>query len=432
MAAPERAVDRRVGAIRGQPPEGTPDHWRTGGGSMRTRSMGLALFSGVALLVSACTSAATPSPSPTAASAAPSVAASVVASASAPASGSPAPSGSAAAAQWKVGVVTDVGTLDDKNFNQFSFEGAEKGATDIGASSPPAIVPKDSSEYANDIQKFIDQKFNIIVTVGFNLSADTTKAAKANPNVWFVGVDQSPICVDATGALDTTFACAGDAATLLPNYISLTFQEDQAGYLAGIVAASITKTGKIGAIGGINSVPPVVRYIQGYVLGAQSINPNIVVKTAYVTTSDFTKAFNDPATGKTFATQFIKANGVDVLFQVAGKTGNGVLDAACAAKISGIGVDVDQYLSYPAADACIVTSAEKHLSAAVESALKGIADGSAKAGNIPFNAANQGIGVADFHGATVPADLQAKLDAALAAMAANPPLVTCPAKCGTP
>jgi basic membrane protein A and related proteins len=398
---------------------------------MRTRSMGLALFSGLALLVSACTSAATPSPSPTAASAAPTTAPTAVASAPA-SSGSPAPSGSASTAQWKVGVVTDVGTLDDKNFNQFSFEGAEKGATDIGATSPPAIVPKDASEYGSDIQKFIEQNFNIIVTVGFNLSADTTKAAKANPNVWFVGVDQSPICVDASGNLDTTFACKGDAATLLPNYISLTFQEDQAGYLAGIVAASITKTNKIGAIGGINSVPPVVRYIQGFVLGAQSINPSITVKTAYVSTSDFTKAFNDPATGKTFAAQFIKSNGVDVLFQVAGKTGNGVLDAACAAKIAGIGVDVDQYVSYPAADPCIVTSAEKHLSAAVESALKGIADGSAKAGDIHFNAANMGIGVADFHGATVPADLQAKLDAALAAMAANPPLVTCPATCGTP
>ena len=215
---------------------------------MRTRSMGLALFSGLALLISACSTAATPSPSATtAASTAPTATApaSTAPSGSAPASVAP----SAPASQWKVGVVTDVGTIDDKNFNQFSFEGAEKGAADIGATSPPAIVPKDASEYASDISQFIQQKYNIIVTVGFNLAAETTKAAKANPGIWFVGVDQSPICVDAAGALDTTGACAGDAATLLPNYISLQFQEDQAGYLAGIVAASVSKTGKVGAIG---------------------------------------------------------------------------------------------------------------------------------------------------------------------------------------
>lgn len=396
---------------------------------MRTRSMGLALFSGLALLISACSTSTTPSPSAstTPTSAPPSAVSTPAPSGSAPASVPP----STAASQWKVGVVTDVGTIDDKNFNQFSFEGAEKGATDIGAAAPPAIVPKDASEYASDISQFIQQKYNIIVTVGFNLAAETTKAAKANPNIWFVGVDQSPICVDATGALDTTGACAGDAATLLPNYISLQFQEDQAGYLAGIVAASVSTSGKVGAIGGINLVPPVVRYIQGFELGAKSVSPNITVKTAYVSGSDFGKAFNDPATGKTFAKQFITANKVDVLFQVAGKTGNGILDAACAAKIKGIGVDVDQYLSYPAADACIVTSAEKHLSNAVEAALKGIADGSAKAGNNIFNAANDGIGVSDFHGATVPADLQAKLDAAIAAMKAGT-LKTCPDKCGTP
>jgi hypothetical protein len=104
----------------------------------------------------------------------------------------------------------------------------------------------------------IDQKFNII-TVGFNLAGETTKAAKANPDVWFVGVDQSPICVDAQGALDTTFACKGDAKTLCRS-TSRCSSPRQAGYLARIVA-SITKVNKIGAIGGINSVPPVVRYI---------------------------------------------------------------------------------------------------------------------------------------------------------------------------
>ena len=78
-----------------------------------------------------------------------------------------------------------------------------------------------------------------------------------------MGVDQSPICVTADGAPDSTFACKGDAKTLLPNYVSLKYAEDQAGYLAGIVAASISKSGEIGAIGGTTLCGPCVRYIQG-------------------------------------------------------------------------------------------------------------------------------------------------------------------------
>ena len=328
--------------------------------------------------------------------------------------------------------MTDIGTLNDKNFNEYSYKGAQQGATDIGAANPPAVVPKDQSEYAKDIQDFIDQKFDIIVTVGFNLTSPTTKAAKANPDTWFIGVDQSP-CVDEQGNDDATFACKGDAAALLPHYISITFKEDQAGYLAGIVAASVSKSGEIGAIGGTTLCAPCVRYIQGYELGAKSVNPSIVVKTAYVTRDFSAAAFTDQPGGKAFANNFLTTNSkVDVLFQVAGLTGNGVLDAACAKGIYGIGVDVDQFLSYPAADKCLVTSAEKHLQTAVDLSIKAIADGSAKGGNSLFDATNDGIGVSDFHdmASPVPADAQAKLDAALAAMKAGT-LVTCPADgCG--
>jgi basic membrane protein A and related proteins len=369
----------------------------------------LGLLAAAAVIFGACSSAATPSPVPT-----------------------------STAPALKIGVVTDVGTVDDKNFNQFSYEGAVAGATDVGAAKPGVVVPNSSNDYATDINGFVTQGYNVIVTVGFNLTNDTIKAAKANPNIWFIGVDQAPLCITATGDPDTaaTPTCAGDPATLLPKFVAIKYEEDQAGYLAGIVAASITKTNKIGAIGGINLIPAVVRYIQGYVLGAQSVNPNITVDVGYVTTSDFTKAFNDPATGKTYATQFIQQKGDDVMFQVAGKTGNGVLQAACASKIFGIGVDVDEYLSLNAATdstyGCIVTSAEKHLSNSVESTIKEIAAGTAKGGNVTLNANSDGIGVAPFTPASaVPAAVQAKLDAALAAMKAGT-LTTCPAKCGTP
>ena len=117
--------------------------------------------------------------------------------------------------------MTDVGTIDDKNFNQYSYEGAVAGATAIGAAKPDYVVPASSTDYGPDIQNYIDNGYNIIVTVGFNLNGDTLKAAKANPNIWFVGVDQQvgpgkDFCVDEQGNLDTKYACKGDATKLLP------------------------------------------------------------------------------------------------------------------------------------------------------------------------------------------------------------------------
>ncbi len=144
--------------------------------------------------------------------------------------------------------------------------------------------------------------------------------------------------------------------------------------------------------------------------------------------SDFKVGFADQAAGKTFATQFITQNaGIDVLFQVAGLTGNGVIDAACAANINAIGVDVDQHQSYPASQACIMTSAEKHLSVSVSDSIVGIADKTAKGGLTFFNATNDGIGVSPFYDAAskLPADIQTTIDAATAAMKAGT-LVTCP------
>jgi basic membrane protein A and related proteins len=335
-------------------------------------------------------------------------------------SASPVASTSAGAA-LKIGVVTDIGRVNDKGFNEYSYKGAQDGATAIGAVAPPVVVPKDQSEYAADIAGFVGQNFDIIVTVGFNLANATQDAALANPKIKFIGVDQSA-CVDATGKVDPTFGCKGDAKTLLPNYLPFVFKEDQAGYLAGIVAGSATKTNTIGAIGGTTLCAACVRYIQGYELGAKSVNPAVVVKSAYVTHDFSNAAFGDPVGGKSFAQAFIKANKPDVLFAVAGATGNGALDAACAAGIYAVGVDVDQYLSYPNASKCIITSAEKKLVSAVSQAIQAIAGGT----TVPavFDATNAGIGASPITNVQLP-DVQAKLDAAFAAMKAGT-LKTCP------
>ena len=339
---------------------------------------------------------------------------------------------SVAHSDLKIGVVTDVGTVNDKNFNEYTYLGAKNGAAAIGADEPPVTVPKDSSEYASAIQAYVDDGYDIIVTAGFNLGVATTQAAHDNPDVWFIGVDQGPPCVNAEGLPDTTFACAGDAAALLPHFVALSYQEDQAGYLAGMAAASASETGTIGAIGGITLCGPCIRYIQGFQLGAQSINPDIKLVFGWVTESDFVKAFNDPVTGKSFGQQFLQQNpDVDVLFQVAGKTGNGVLDAACEAGIWGIGVDVDQALSYPNAAACIITSATKSLALAVETDITQIVDGTMTGGDDHWDATRDGVGYAPFHdnADALPADMVEQLDAAFAEIKAGT-LVTCPEKCG--
>jgi len=431
---------------------------------MQLRSS-FAFVAATAVLIAACSStpAATTTPSTaasTAASTAPSTAPTTAATATtAPttaATGTPtavpsteatptvapetSPPSTIAPSGWTVGVVTDVGTIDDKNFNQYSYEGAKLGAHAIGAPDPAFVVPASATDYGPDIQNFIDQGANIIVTVGFNLTPDTLTAALANPDVWFIGVDQSA-CVDEAGVNDTTFACAGDASILLPNFVGLQYQEDQAGYLAGIVAASLSQNKTVAAIGGINLVPAVVRYIQGFEMGAKATNDKVKVITDYVSTSDFTVAFNNPGEGKNFADQFIATNHPDVVFQVAGKTGNGILESACTNGLIGIGVDVDQWQSLSAGTdptyGCIVTSAEKHLSASVSNTIQQIYLGNDLGldpfGALHFNAANAGIGISpeqDDKGLITP-EIQAAVDAALAGMA-DGSVVTCPPdSCGT-
>jgi basic membrane protein A len=342
--------------------------------------------------------------------------------------------GASPGSKWKIAVHTDVGSIDDKNFNQYSYAGAVDGAAAIGADKPPYIVPKDVSELPAGLQGFIDAGKNIIVVNGFNAIAVVTKFAKANPNVWFVGVDHN-VCIDAAGNDDPKFTCAGNAnwPTLLPNYIGLNYQEDQVGYLAGIVAAKATKSNIVGAVGGITLCAPCIRYMQGYVLGAKSVNPAIKVKIAWVTTSDYSKAFYDPAGGKAFTQQFLQQNaGMDVIFQVAGATGNGAIDAACEANLGAIGVDVDQFLSYPN-HPCIITSATKALQKSVSDQIKAIAAGTAKGGFTLYNAKIDGVGYAPLRDweAKLPPDTLSAIQTAFAAMKAGT-LVTCPAapECG--
>ena len=350
---------------------------------MRNRAFGLSILFGLSLVVTAC--------------------------------------GGASADIKKVGLVTDVGTLEDKSFNEASWVGTQAGAKALGGTASN-IVTKATTDYAANIKTFVDQGYGIIVTVGFAMGDATTVAAKQYPKVKFIGVDQG-VCIDETGKGDPTFACKGDPKTLLPNYQGLVFKEEQVGYLAGVLAAGVSKTGVIGTVGGINTIPPVVRYINGYRNGAASVNDKIDVKVAYVST-DISKAFNDPGTGKSIAKQMIGLK-ADVIFQVAGLSGAGSIEEACANPgVIGIGVDVDQSKSLPQSAKCILSSAEKKLVDAVTAAIGKVAAKTDVGGTAVWDASTTpvGVGLSPFgsdYKALVTPELQAKIDAALAGMKAG-------------
>jgi len=306
------------------------------------------------------------------------VVAACVAPAAAPNASSSGQSNAAPAAAtggFKVGLVTDVGRVNDRSFNQSAWEGVQQFAKDNGLKEGDDykyIETKDAKDYADNIQQFIDNGYNVIVTVGFALGDATIKAAKANPKINFIGIDQFQ----------------GDT---VPNVAGLIFHEDQSGFLAGALAAHLTKSGTIAAVLGTDTVPPVVRFKEGYEAGAKYVKKDIKIISAY-NPKDISQAFNDPEWGAATAKQAID-QGADVVFGAGGNTGNGALqEVATHAGLYCIGVDTDQWDTLPAAHPCLVSSAMKLITPGVMDLLKQAKGGSFKGGNV-FG----GAGLAPFH-----------------------------------
>jgi basic membrane protein A len=365
---------------------------------MRTRSIGLTLFTGLAVFVAACTGGGASNAPSSPASSAPSAAASAGES-TAPGSaapGSAAPSEGAAPTcdtKLKVGLVTDVGRVNDKGFNQSAYEGMLAAAEAAPTCFETDYIETTSqSDYAKNIAEFTDSGSDVVIGVGFLLGDALGDAAKANPEIKFISVDGAP-----NPGHDEAWPTAGE---------SLFFAEAQAGYLAGVLAASISKTNHIGVVGGLQVVPPVERFVEGYINGAKATKPDITVDFVYTT------SFTDPPQGKNAAQQMLD-NGADIIFGAGGLTGNGALEAACGkAGALAIGVDTDQYLTLPSVQKCIVSSATKNIVEAVKSSLVRIAAGQFTPGFHVDNAATNGIGLAPFHDqeAAVPAEVKTLLD----------------------
>ncbi|HVF98987.1 MAG TPA: BMP family ABC transporter substrate-binding protein [Chloroflexia bacterium] len=301
--------------------------------------------------------------------------------------------GTTGGGKLKVGLVTDVGRLNDKNFNQGSWEGVVRAKDELGVETN-YIETSDPKDYDKNIQQFVDQDYDVIVTVGFALAEATTKAATANPDVMFIGVDQFQ-------------------AEALPNLAGLIFDEDKAGYLAGVLAASVSKSNNIGAVLATDDVPPVWKFGEGYRAGAKSVKPDITVQATYHSDVPITQTFIDPEWGKTTALSMVD-RGADVVFGAGGLTGNGAIFAAKERNIPAIGVDVDQYGTIgDEYKGSLVSSAMKLLGPGVFNLIKAAQDGDFEGGN------NVGeVGLAPYHdwADRVPAEVDAKIkevDAAL-------------------
>jgi basic membrane protein A and related proteins len=298
----------------------------------------------------------------------------------------------------QVALVTDIGGIDDKSFNATAWAGVQQAQSKLGIQSK-YLQSRQQTDYEKNITEFIQENYPLIVTVGFLLGPATAKEALANPNTKFAIVDYAyPDC--APGQKVGT-DCGSDKP--IPNVRGLTFQTDQAAFLAGYLAAGMTKTGKVGTFGGLQ-IPTVTIFMKGFQAGVEYYNTkhNASVQVlGWDTKSDkglFTGTFTDPDKGKTAANSLIQ-EGADIVMPVAGGTGTGAFTAAQqAGNVYAIGVDTDQCISVPDACPVLLTSVQKKIDNAVFDTIQSVVNGSFQGGtNYVGTLKNNGVDIAPFH-----------------------------------
>jgi basic membrane protein A and related proteins len=308
-------------------------------------------------------------------------------------SGSSTPAaGSGGGETFKIGLVTDIGGLDDKSFNHLAFVGIQRAKSQLGVDFK-VLESHQESEYVPNLQSLANAHYDLVIAVGFLMDGAIKQVAKAYPDVNFAIIDDAP-------------------TPALPNVQGLLFKEQESGYLAGYLAALESKTGTISTVGG-QKIPPVDHYIAGYIAGAKAANPQVKEL------NDYSDSFTDTAKCKQLALNQI-SQGSDVVFQVAGGCGLGALSAAKEKGVWGIGVDADQaYLGDH-----ILTSAIKKVDVAVFDTIKQVVDGTFTGGGITtFDAAKGATGLGAINSA-VSSDIVSKLDdqtAQLKSGAVSPP-----------
>jgi basic membrane protein A len=297
-----------------------------------------------------------------------------------------------------VGEVTDMGGVDDKSFNASAWLGTQNALDGGLIASGKYLESNAQADYAGNIQQFISENTDLIITVGFLLGVDTAKAAVANPNTSFAIVDYAyPDCWP--GAVVGT-DCGSDVD--LANVRGLMFQTDQAAFLAGYLAAGMTVTGKVGTFGGI-PIPTVTIFMKGYEAGVKYYNQQKGTQVAVVGWNNatgeglFTGNFDSTDDGRAFATSLMQ-EGVDIIMPVAGPVGLG--SAAVCMETGGckiIGVDSDWFESAPEYKTVILSSVLKKIDAAVYQTIQDFVAGNFTGGTVTYTIADGGVDLAPYH-----------------------------------
>jgi basic membrane protein A and related proteins len=289
----------------------------------------------------------------------------------------------------KVGLVTDIGGLNDRGFNHSAYVGLQKAITDfhIQGDVKESHSPND---YVSNLTQFAGQGYDLVIAVGFLMQTAVGTVSASFPNVHFAIIDG-----DATDA----------SGTALPrtNVEGLHFKEQEAGALVGVIAGMLEKNGTapkhqgtISAVGGL-PIPPVNHYIAGYQWGAKQELSTVKVVVGY--SNDFT----DPTKCHDVANNQI-GGGADIVFQVAGGCGLGALQAAGEKGVYSIGVDLDQKDS----DKSVIASALKRVDTAAYDAIKDVVNNQFQGGAVTFSLANGGVDFAPGNIA-LPSDITAEV-----------------------
>lgn len=295
--------------------------------------------------------------------------------------------------------VTDIGGIDDAGFNQTAWKGVEDAMAADGIDGR-FLESQAESDYAANLNSLLGQDCDIIVTVGFLMGDATKKAAEANPDQKFSIVDY---------AYDPT----------IPNVVGQVFATDQGAFLAGYLAAGMSKSGVLGTFGGIN-IPPVTVFMDGFVYGADYYNKkhgtDVTVLGWNPETKEglFTGNFDSLDDGRVFA-QNLYDEGADIVMPVAGPVGQGsaaLADELGTDDLKIIGVDADQAVQNSEKANVYLTSVLKRMDSTVQQVIEEAMNGTFKGGLAVGTLANDGVGLAPYHAFedAIPPELKAEVE----------------------
>lgn len=280
--------------------------------------------------------------------------------------------------ELRVGLVTDVGRVDDGTFNQYAYEGMMQAAEEYGLETE-VIETESAEEYEANLRQLIEGGCSLIVTIGSTRGPEIERLATRHPSAHFIVVDHEPLPESK-------------------NVTGLVFAEDEAGFLAGALAGLVTEEEMVGFVGGMD-VPPVRKFQKGFEHGLNHTHRRANVVETY------TDSFTDTEAGKQAGRDLVE-EGADVVFAAAGQSGSAAIRAAAEGGAWVIGVDQDQWVTIfengEAAGADrLLTSAVKRVDHAAYSAISQSREGELPSGTLRFNLSNEGVGLAPYHAADV-------------------------------